>query len=168
MAEIIKDNAELKLEEIVVRINRVATVVKGGKRFSFSALVAIGNRENIVGYGFGKANEVPNAVEKAIKNAKTRLIKLPLLSGTVPHEVVGNYCNSKVLLLPASAGTGIIAGSSVRNVLELAGIHNVLTKSFGSNTAVNLVKATYDALLQLRDVKEVERLRGVKLDYVTK
>jgi len=168
MAEIIRDNGELKLEEIVVRINRVATVVKGGKRFSFSALVAIGNRENIVGFGFGKANEVPNAVEKAIKDAKSKLIKLPLVGGTLPHEVRGKYCSSEVLLLPASPGTGIIAGPSVRNVLELAGVHNVLTKSFGSNTAINLVKATYDALSQLQDIKDVERLRGVKLDYVSK
>ena len=149
--------------ETVVRINRVATVVKGGRRFSFSALVVVGNREGKVGWGFGKAKEVPSAVEKAVKDAQKRLIEVSLKGGTLPHETWGRYGAAKVILKPAPPGTGVIAGAAVRAVAEAAGIRNVFTKSIKSTNQMNLVKAAVDGLAHLRTREEVEKLRGVKL-----
>ena len=147
----------------VVRINRCATVVKGGRRFSFSAMVTVGNRAGVVGFGFGKANEVPPAVEKAEKDARKHLFRVSLSGETVPHEAVGVFGAARVILLPAAPGTGVIAGASVRSVVDLAGIKNVLTKSFGTANPVNLVKATVNALISMRTKEEVEALRGVSL-----
>lgn len=155
---------ETPLEDVLVRLYRCACVVKGGRRFSFGALVVVGDRNGRVGYGYGKANEVPPAVEKGIKQARRNLIEVPMRGTTIPHRVVGRYGASKVVLIPASAGTGVIAGAAPRAVLELAGIKDVLTKSYGSNNAKNLVKATIEGLKQLRTRAVVERLRGVKLD----
>ena len=152
------------LTETLVNINRSAAVVKGGRRFSFSALSIVGNREGIVGYGFGKARQVPAAIEKAAKDGRKHLQRVPLTKeGTIPHEVIGEFCSARVKLIPASEGTGIIAGTSVRAVAEMAGIKNLLSKSMGSTNPINLVKAALDALAQLRTPEEVEELRGTKL-----
>jgi len=151
-------------EEEVVKVYRCATVVKGGRRFSFSALVVVGDRAGNLGEGYGKANEVPDAVEKGIKNARKAMLPIPLKGTTIPHRVVGRYGASKVVMVPASEGTGVIAGASVRPVLELAGVHDVLTKSYGSNSPKNLVKATMEGLLSLRKKETIEELRGVKID----
>jgi len=151
------------LEEVLVKLYRCATVVRGGRRFSFGALVVVGDRNGRVGYGYGKANEVPPAVEKGIKQAKRRLHRIPLRGTTIPHRVVGRFGASKVVLIPAREGTGVIAGAAPRAVLELAGVKDVLTKSYGSNNAKNLVKATLDGLLQLRTLEMVQELRGVRL-----
>lgn len=150
-------------EEIVVKVKRCAKVVKGGKRFSFNALVVVGNRKGQVGWGYGKANEVPFAVEKAIQEAKKRLIEVPIVRETIPHEVRGKYCATEVLIRPACAGTGVKAGASARACLELAGVHNVLTKVFGSTNPINVVKATYGCLQTLRGIKHVEERRGIPL-----
>ena len=150
-------------EDRVVKINRCAKVVKGGRRFSFSALVVVGNRKGKVGVGFGKANEVPSAVEKAVKDAKKNLTEVSLKGTTIPHEVHGKFGASHVVLLPASAGTGIIAGASVRAVAELLGVKDILTKSMGSHNPVNLVKATLEGFVSLRRMDEVENIRGVKI-----
>jgi len=147
----------------VVRIYRCATVVRGGRRFSFGSLVVVGDRSGRVGIGYGKANEVPTSVEKAKKIAEASLTPVKLVGGTIPHRVVGRFGASRVVMVPASAGTGVIAGTSVRAVLELAGVRDVLTKSYGSNSPKNLVRATFDGLMQLLTREEVERLRGVKL-----
>jgi small subunit ribosomal protein S5 len=152
-----------EFDDAVVKINRCATVVKGGRRFSFSALVVVGNRDGVVGIGFGKANDVPSAVDKGKKDGLKNLRRIPIVGDTIPHEAIGRFGAAKVVLLPASPGTGVIAGATVRAVLELAGIHNILTKSFGSNNPVNLVKATMEALMLLRTREEVQRLRGVQL-----
>ncbi len=149
--------------ETVVQIRRCACVVKGGRRFSFAALVITGDHNGRVGYGYGKAVEVPLAVEKATKQANRSQRTVPLEGTTIPHQVTGRYRASRVLLLPARPGTGIIAGECVRAVVEAAGITDILTKSFGSNNPLNLVKATFDALAQLRTRKEIARLRGVTL-----
>jgi small subunit ribosomal protein S5 len=152
------------LSELLIKINRCAAVVKGGRRFSFSALVVCGNREGIVGYGFGKARQVPGAVEKGNKDGRKHLMRVPLNAwGSIPHEVVGEFCSAQIKLLPASDGTGIIAGASVRAVAEMAGIKNMLSKSYGSTNPLNLVKATMHALSQLRTPEEVGALRGVTL-----
>jgi len=153
----------LTLSENVVKINRCAAVVKGGRRFSFSALVTVGDQAGVVGCGFGKAKMVPNAVEKAVKDGRKNLVRIPMVGTTIPHEVAGQFCSSKVVLIPAAPGTGVIAGHAVRAVLEAAGIRDILTKSFGSTNPVNLVKATFDGLAQLRTRKQAEKLRGVKL-----
>ncbi len=150
-------------EEIVVKVKRCAKVVKGGKRFSFSALVVVGDRKGKVGWGYGKANEVPFAVEKAIQEGKKRLIAVPIVRETIPHEIMSKYCATEVLLRPACGGTGLKAGASARAVLELAGIHNVLTKVFGSTNPINVVKATYNCLHSLRGIGTVEAQRGVAL-----
>lgn len=154
------------LEERVVKIRRCAAVVKGGRRFSFNALVVVGDKSGRVSWGYGKANEVPPAVEKAAKDAQETLKrqrKVSLRGHTIPHKVIGRFGASKVILVPAGPGTGVKAGPGVRDVLECAGIHNILTKTHGSNNPINLVKATIDGLLQLRTREEVAALRGVTL-----
>jgi len=152
-----------EFEERVIKINRCAKVVKGGRRFSFSALVVLGNRKGKVGVGFGKANEVPSAVDKAVKDAKKNLVEVSLKQNSIPHPIRGTFGASSVVLLPASPGTGIIAGAAVRAVAELAGVKDILTKSLGSHNPVNLVKATLTRFLQLKNVDEVEHVRGVKI-----
>ena len=152
------------LIEKTVKIKRCAAVVKGGRRFSFAAMVVVGDGNGKVGWGYGKANEVPPSVEKANKQGSRTLVQIPLVEGgTIPHEVKGRYGAAKVVLLPAGPGTGVIAGAAVRAVCEAAGITNILTKSFGSNNPVTLVKATIEALKNLRTIQDVETLRGVSL-----
>jgi small subunit ribosomal protein S5 len=151
------------LVEKVVKIRRCAAVVKGGRRFSFAAMIVVGDGKGRVGWGYGKANEVPPSVEKAVKAGQRNIVEITLDGGTIPHEVHGRFGAAKVVLVPASPGTGVIAGASVRAVCEAVGIHDILTKSFGSNNSVNLVKATIQALEQLRSRQDVERLRGVSL-----
>jgi small subunit ribosomal protein S5 len=152
-----------ELQENVVKIKRCAAVVKGGRRFSFAAMVVVGNGNGKVGWGYGKANEVPPSVEKAVKEGMRQQIEVARDGQTIPHLVKGRYGAAKVVLAPASPGTGVIAGAAVRAVCEAAGIHDILTKSFGSNNPVSLVKATMAALEQLRPKIDVERLRGVHL-----
>jgi len=158
--------SEIELTEKVVAINRVAKVVKGGRRFSFSAVVVVGNGDGVVGYGLGKANEVVDAITKGVDDAKKNLLKVPVLKGTVPHEQIGKYSGGKVLLKPASAGTGVIAGGAMRAVLESAGVKDVLAKSQGSSNPHNVVKATFDALLSMRDPITVAEQRGISLEKV--
>jgi small subunit ribosomal protein S5 len=155
---------EQPLEDTVVKVFRNAKVVKGGRRFSFSALVVVGDRNGTVGFGYGKANEVPPAVEKAVKDAKKNLHQVPVVDDTIPHPVIGKCRATQVTMLPASPGTGVIAGSTVRAVLEYAGVRNVLTKINGSRSAKNVVKAVMDGLLKLRDKETVESLRGVEIE----
>jgi small subunit ribosomal protein S5 len=152
-----------ELIDKVVKIKRCAAVVKGGRRFSFAAMVVVGNGRGKVGWGYGKANEVPPSVEKAVKDGARSMMTVTLEGATIPHVVEGRFGAAHVVLVPARPGTGVIAGSSVRAVCEAAGIHDILTKSFGSTNPVNLVKATLDALSQLRSKQEIERLRGVSL-----
>jgi small subunit ribosomal protein S5 len=157
----LSEQEEKPLEDTVVKIYRCSKVVKGGRRFSFAALVVVGDRAGTVGVGYGKANEVPRAVEKAVKDAKKALHKIALLDRTIPHRVNGKYRATKIILVPASPGTGVIAGSSARAVLEYAGVQDVLTKVYGSTSAKNVVKATLEGLLKLRSKEMVESLRGV-------
>ncbi len=152
-----------ELQDRVVEIRRVAKVVKGGRRFNFSALVVVGDGEGRVGIGLGKANTVPAAIAKAQDRAKRGMFDVPMRNTTIPHEVLGKFESSTVLLKPASEGTGVIAGGAVRAVLELAGVRDVLTKALGSTTAVNLVRATEDGLKKLRSKADIERSRGVKI-----
>ncbi|MCG3130009.1 MAG: 30S ribosomal protein S5 [Phycisphaerae bacterium] len=151
------------VEEKVVRVYRCAKVVKGGRRFSFAAMVVVGDRQGRVGLGYRKSTEVPSAVEKARKAATQQMVRVRLLGGTIPHRIVGQAGASRVVLLPASPGTGVIAGASVRAVLELAGVKDVLTKSYGSTSPKNLCRATLDGLLRLLSREQIEELRGVKL-----
>lgn len=157
---------EQPLEDTVVKVFRCSKVVKGGRRFSFAALVVVGDRAGTVGTGYGKANEVPLAVEKGIKDAKKSLHKIALLGRTIPYQVRGKYGATKIILVPASPGTGVIAGSSARAVLELSGVQDVLTKVYGSTSAKNVVKATLSGLLKLRSKEVIESLRGVEVEAV--
>jgi small subunit ribosomal protein S5 len=160
----VSDQEERPLEDTVVKVFRCSKVVKGGRRFSFAALVVVGDRAGTVGVGYGKANEVPRAVEKAVKDAKKSLHKIALVDRTIPHRVDGKYRATKIALVPASPGTGVIAGSSARAVLEYAGVQDVLTKVYGSTSAKNVVKATIAGLLKLRNKEMVESLRGVAVN----
>ena len=157
---------EKPLEETVVKIFRCSKVVKGGRRFSFGALVVVGDRAGTVGVGYGKAKEVPLAVEKGIKDAKKYLHRIPLVGRTIPYQVTGRFSATKIVLVPANPGTGVIAGSSARAALELAGVQDVLTKVFGSTSAKNVVKATLNGLLKLRDKEVIESRRGVEIQAV--
>ena len=158
--------SDIELKDKVVAINRVAKVVKGGRRFSFSAIVVVGDGNGVVGYGLGKANEVTDAITKAIDDAKKNVIKVPVYKGTVPHAMEGKYSGGFVLLKPAAPGTGVIAGGAMRAVLESAGVTDVLAKSKGSSNPHNVVKATVDALLNMRDAYTIANTRGISMKRV--
>jgi small subunit ribosomal protein S5 len=164
----LSNQEEKPLEETVVKIFRCSKVIKGGRKFSFAALVVVGDRAGTVGIGYGKANEVPMAVEKGMKEARKSLHQIALLGRTIPHRIISKYRATKIVLVPASPGTGVIAGSSARAVLELAGVQDVLTKVYGSTSAKNVVKATLDGLLKLRSKEIVESLRGVEVEPIRK
>ena len=150
--------------EKLIKLNRVAKVVKGGRRFSFSALMVVGDRNGRVGFGFGKANDVAEAIRKSIEKAKKNLITVPIKNSTVPHEIIGNFKSASVLLKPASPGTGVIAGGPVRAIMEACGIHDILSKSLGSKNTMNIVKATFNGIENIFDAKEIARNRGKSLD----
>ena len=156
----------LELVEKVVSIQRVTKVTKGGRTFSFSAIVVVGNQDGVVGYGLGKGKEVTLAITKATDNAKKQLVRIPIIKGTIPHEQYGKYGGAKVFMRPASSGTGVIAGGAMRSIIESVGIKDILAKSKGSTNPHNLVKATLEALVNLRDANEIANLRGISLNKV--
>ena len=162
----ISSSPEGAIEDTVIKVFRCAKVVKGGRRFSFGAMVAVGDRAGRVGIGYGKAREVPKAVEKAIKDARKSMNRVSLNGQTIPHQSMGKFGATKITLIPASPGTGVIAGAGARAVLELAGVHDVLTKVYGSTTTKNVVKATMDGLLKLRSPQSIGQLRGVTVEPV--
>ena len=159
-------SADIELKDKLVAVNRVTKVTKGGRTFSFSAIVVVGDENGIVGHGLGKAKEVTEAITKGIDDAKKNLIRVPILKGTVPHAQKGKYSGARVLLKPATNGTGVIAGGAMRAVLESVGVHNVLAKSQGSSNPHNVIKATMDALTKMRDAVTVAKQRGISLDKV--
>lgn len=161
-----RNQREQEFEERVVTINRVTKVVKGGRRFRFAALVVIGDKNGRVGFGTGKANEVPDAIRKAVENAKSNLLEVKLINGSIPHEIIGNFGAGEVFLRPASEGTGVIAGAAIRDVMELAGVTDVLTKCIGSRTPINMVRATFNALERLTTVEEVAANRELTVPEV--
>ncbi|RDW18573.1 30S ribosomal protein S5 [Oceanobacillus chungangensis] len=158
------DPNKLELEERVVTVNRVAKVVKGGRRFRFAALVVVGDKNGHVGFGTGKAQEVPEAIKKAVDDAKKNLITVPIVGTSIPHTVNGKFGSGHVLMKPASEGTGVISGGPVRAILELAGVGDILTKSLGSNTPINMIRATLDGLTQLKRAEDVAKLRGKSVE----
>jgi len=158
--------SDIELKDKLVSVNRVTKVTKGGRNFTFSAIIVVGDENGIVGHGLGKAKEITEAITKGIEDAKKNLIKVPILKGTVPHTQKGKFGGAEVLLKPASEGTGVIAGGAMRSVLESVGIHNVLAKSQGSSNPHNVVKATMDALSQMRDAVTVAKQRGISVDQV--
>ena len=161
-----RNQRDQEFEERVVVINRVTKVVKGGRRFRFAALVVVGDKKGRVGFGTGKANEVPDAIRKAVENAKTSIIDVKLINGSIPHEITGNFGAGEVFLRPASEGTGVIAGAAIRDVMELAGVTDILTKCIGSRTPINMVRATFDGLANLTTVEEVAADRDMTVAEV--
>ena len=164
-AELVKPSG-LDLKDRLVGVQRVTKVTKGGRAFGFSAIVVVGNESGVVGHGLGKSKDVSSAIAKAVEDAKKNLVRIPLVKGTLPHEQKGKYGGARVNIIPAAPGTGVIAGGAVRTVLEAVGVHDVLSKSQGSSNPHNVVKATFDALLQLRDARKIAKDRGVSLEKV--